>query len=412
MRMGLFSILALAALVAGAAPAAIFPVNATTDAVDATPGDGVCDTAGAGLVCTLRAAVMEANALAGDDVIQLGVATYALTLAGLDETSAAGDLDVFSNVRIEGAGMDQTVIEQTTGDRVFEVSFTGGTLELADLTVQGGDCAGNPSSFGGGIRNVDTLHLERVAVRGNRGQIGGGVYNFKVMTGVDVVFEGNEATNRAGGLASASTSGSGGPGTTLVLSNATIGPNASVSFPTEAELANAERATLTNVTVSPFDTGMESLFLGNQDVELVHATVLGGVSTYSFNTSHTVTFTNSAVQSCAGGVPAVIVRQGVNASLDASCGFAAAGGIEGPFGLEPLADNGGPTPTHLPGPGSALIDAAPTTPYCVETDQRDFPRPNGLCDIGAVEVPESPATLAAAGAFAALVALARRKGRA
>ena len=40
--------------------AATFTVNSATDAVDATPGDGVCATAGS--VCTLRAAIQEANA--------------------------------------------------------------------------------------------------------------------------------------------------------------------------------------------------------------------------------------------------------------------------------------------------------------------------------------------------------------
>jgi CSLREA domain-containing protein len=42
-------------------------VNSTLDAIDAVPGDGICATAGPTPVCTLRAAVQEANALAGDE---------------------------------------------------------------------------------------------------------------------------------------------------------------------------------------------------------------------------------------------------------------------------------------------------------------------------------------------------------
>lgn len=69
---------ALLAAVPGTLQAATFTVNSTADVVDATPGDGVCATAGA--VCTLRAATEEANALAGSDTINLPLGTYLLTL--------------------------------------------------------------------------------------------------------------------------------------------------------------------------------------------------------------------------------------------------------------------------------------------------------------------------------------------
>jgi hypothetical protein len=57
--------------------------------------------------------------------------------------------------------------------------------------------------------------------------------------------------------------------------------------------------------------------------------------------------------------------------------------------LGPLADNGGPTATELPLPGSPLIDQGglPATAGCPLLDQRGRPRPSGpACDIGAVEV--------------------------
>ncbi|MFD2773253.1 choice-of-anchor Q domain-containing protein [Leucobacter albus] len=58
--------------------------------------------------------------------------------------------------------------------------------------------------------------------------------------------------------------------------------------------------------------------------------------------------------------------------------------------LGPLADNGGPTPTMLPGLTSPLVDAV-TVPGTLTTDQRGLPRPvNGAADIGAVEVQEQP----------------------
>lgn len=60
---------ALLLLIPRAAIGATFVVNSTVDAVDGTPGDGVC--AAASGACTLRAAVQEANALPGAHAITL-----------------------------------------------------------------------------------------------------------------------------------------------------------------------------------------------------------------------------------------------------------------------------------------------------------------------------------------------------
>ncbi|MBM4425155.1 MAG: CSLREA domain-containing protein [Chloroflexi bacterium] len=71
LSIGLSLIVVAAALTAAPAQparAASFIVNSTADAVDVAPGNGVCETATAGQ-CTLRAAIQEANALAGDDSI-------------------------------------------------------------------------------------------------------------------------------------------------------------------------------------------------------------------------------------------------------------------------------------------------------------------------------------------------------
>lgn len=66
--------------------------------------------------------------------------------------------------------------------------------------------------------------------------------------------------------------------------------------------------------------------------------------------------------------------------------------------LGALANNGGPTLTHLPNTGSPVIDAG-TNVGCAGNDQRGYNRPaegnadgNARCDIGAVEVGGQPAT--------------------
>lgn len=53
--------------------------------------------------------------------------------------------------------------------------------------------------------------------------------------------------------------------------------------------------------------------------------------------------------------------------------------------LEPLADNGGPTLSFLPGAGSPALDAGGLL-HLVDTDQRGYPRDPAAPDIGAVEV--------------------------
>src|SRR5438445_11883528 len=95
---------------------ATFMVDDFTDAVDMTPADNMCLTAGG--KCTLRAAVQQANALAGADTIMLPAGTYTLTISGLCEDGAAtGDLDITDDLTITGAGAATTIIDAGGIDR-------------------------------------------------------------------------------------------------------------------------------------------------------------------------------------------------------------------------------------------------------------------------------------------------------
>jgi len=83
----------LVALVALAAPAAATPlvrdelkVYDAGDGADAVPGDGICETAVGNGVCTLRAAIQEANALPGPDMVTI------MTTSTISMTSGAGIL--------------------------------------------------------------------------------------------------------------------------------------------------------------------------------------------------------------------------------------------------------------------------------------------------------------------------------
>src|SRR3989442_8077572 len=115
------------------ASAASFTINSTVDAVDASPGDGVCaEATGA---CTLRAAIMETNALPGTDTITLPAGTYTLTIPGAGEdASATGDLDITDVLTISGAGADSTIIDGAHLDRVLHMSPTSFQGVDADIT--------------------------------------------------------------------------------------------------------------------------------------------------------------------------------------------------------------------------------------------------------------------------------------
>src|SRR4029079_11528483 len=92
-----------------------FVVDSAAADVDADPGDAVCATAAG--ECTLRAAIQEANALAGDDEIVLPAGGLSLSWGTDEDACVDGDLDVTSDIAITGAPTSITSV----GERIFDV---------------------------------------------------------------------------------------------------------------------------------------------------------------------------------------------------------------------------------------------------------------------------------------------------
>ncbi|MBM4088260.1 MAG: hypothetical protein FJ276_02340 [Planctomycetes bacterium] len=184
-----------------------FIVDVEYDAPDQTP-DGIAkDSQGH---TTLRAAIQEANALEGDDVIMLShplAQHLALTLPG--NTAATGDLDITDttgSLTIVGLGAAQSLIdaakqgETSLGDRIFDV-YPDATLILEGITVTGGFTA----TGGGGILNHGTLELKNSTISGNRAVgDGGGIANsfLGVVTLTGSTISNNQADGFGGGVAS------------------------------------------------------------------------------------------------------------------------------------------------------------------------------------------------------------------
>ena len=241
-----------------------FTVNNSLDAPDANPGNGICETASGNGICTLRAAIQEANALAGANTITLSAQTYTLTIQGFNEdNSAQGDLDIKSNLTINGAGAGSTIIDGNSiiiSDRVLDIhngvvtisgvtmkngsAHDGGGIENnGTLTLNSSAVTGSTAyAYGGGINNHGTLTLNSSLVSGNTDigptANGGGIFNGNMLTVVNSTLKGNTAGGGGGAIANFGTA---------TFTNSTLSGN---SGPYGGGIRNGYHMALTKSTLS------------------------------------------------------------------------------------------------------------------------------------------------------------------
>jgi len=371
-----------------------FTVNALQDAVDAAPGDGVCATAAK--VCSLRAAIQEANKLPGSDIILVPAGTYQLSLAEpSDGGITGGDLDVTDTLWIRGLGVQPSVVDAGGLYRVFDLY--GGFVRLDDIEIRDGD-----ADEGGGIR-VDAAALVwgfGLDIRANLALTNGaGIMNRGRLVLFDSQIRDNHVAARGGGIetttlaittlwnstVSGNSANHGGgmhtTGLTYLFNSTVSGDSASAS---SGGIFNSGVITIANSTIA-FNKAVGK---GAEDA--------GGVRNYE---KGVVIVRNSIIArninpnlnatDCAG----TLDSQGYNLVEDiTSCTLAGTttGNIIGqnPL-LDPLAVYSFGTPTHRLQARSPAIDAGhPNTPgtgppACWAEDQRGVVRQK--CDIGAYE---------------------------
>jgi CSLREA domain-containing protein len=159
---------------APAAFAASYVVNDPGDAPDATPGDGICETATGNGVCTLRAAIQEANASAG--VLDTITFTAAPTNIGaLNASTTPTSSAITDPVTIDGGSTGTTVTFDPTADGpLLEASAAGVTLERLSFT--GGHSGPELLLSGANAKldhvTVDTAPGVGVRVTGSGAQLG------------------------------------------------------------------------------------------------------------------------------------------------------------------------------------------------------------------------------------------------
>lgn len=156
------------------ARAASYVVTASEDEPDAAPGDGEC--ASRGDVCTLRAAVDEANATPGFDEIYLSA-------LGEPYRLERGALVISDQVQIAGREARWTIIDAGGASRLFEIVSPSDEpiyVRLLALTLDNG-FAGEADPRGGAVLNDfprSLLRLDRSVVRNSyAASAGGGIYN-------------------------------------------------------------------------------------------------------------------------------------------------------------------------------------------------------------------------------------------
>lgn len=206
-----------------------FEVNVTAvDGIDTLPGDGIC-TVGFGDFCTLRAAVMEANAFPGHDTIRITSddAIVLLDIQGLGNSASTGDLDIKESVTISGdfQGDDYqvpTIQAYDLDNRIFDVRSTTETFILRRVSIRGGQ---NENGAGIYVRDgVSDVIVDKVLFTDNVAEgLGGALYNLNANVEInDSYFIGNRAEN--GGLGLVSDCGH------LSLSNSTLYYNQNSNF--------------------------------------------------------------------------------------------------------------------------------------------------------------------------------------
>jgi CSLREA domain-containing protein len=128
--------------------------------------------------CSLREAIESANTDAAFGGCNAGSGTDTITFenhlnpiqlsisAGYESSNSAGDLNITSNMTIQGNGWQTTIIDasyQTTGSRIFKIQNNDVDLSviIRNLTVTGGN---SRAEGGGAISNLEDLLLEDMAI--------------------------------------------------------------------------------------------------------------------------------------------------------------------------------------------------------------------------------------------------------
>ncbi|NER98781.1 MAG: hypothetical protein F6J86_33990 [Symploca sp. SIO1B1] len=366
------------------------------------------------------------------------------SLAGGTIDLTLGELIIDKDLTINGLGADKLTISGNNTSRVFKVD-DGNPNNLINLEISGLTIAEGSTDEGGGIFSTETLSITNSTIRNNQaGDTGGGLYNDGGILNIyNSIIRDNIGHTDTGGIENRGT---------MMIDNSTISNNQGGSF--AGGIRNLSgTATITNSTISGnkansgggiSNGGYGALLIANSTISGNSALDSGGGiyassgslrvfnSTITLNTadsdgdnldnddggginalsSSTVEVKNTIIagnfdKSNSGNINPDVAGDFINSSFnfigDATGSNSFTNNVDGnqvgtsAHPIDPmlgdLQDNGGPTFTHAPLPGSPVLDAA--NPLAgVTVDQRGISRPQGEgFDIGAVEGSLNPSSV-------------------
>ncbi len=310
---------------------------------------------------SLRQAISDNNAMGGSNTV-----VFSNTVFGTIGLTS-GALVISKSLDIIGPGANVLAVSGKNFSWVFVVS--NATVSVSGLTVRDG----HGSSIAGGIFNYasSTLTISNCTVSGNLARFGGGIENnFSTLKLIDSTVSGNGA-ERGGGIEN--------NGGNITISNCTISGNLGSTSGGGIYNGFGSAMTVTASTFSGNSSGDGGAIFNQGTLEIGNTILKAGASGININ-----------------GFGGQIISRGYNLCSDGGSGVLSGVGDQintNPI-LGPLQDNGGPTPTHMPLPGSPAIDQGNS--FGLTTDQRGRSRsyddpaiPNASfgdgTDIGAVE---------------------------
>jgi hypothetical protein len=346
---------------------------------------------------SLREAVDDAQA---NDTIRFDPS---LISAGSDSIVLATTILFNKSLVFKGLynSMDTLYISGGNTNRHFYIVYAGIVTMDSMVLVNG-----NAGSGDGGailINDSGSLFIHNSFITGNNGNNGGGISSFN-NSGASAHVEiqnssitNNTASSNGGGISSYSYSSSSYSSTSIQITNSTISGN------------TANGAFGGGGGIYSFSLSQASMILSSSSsVQVSNSTIIGnnansgnGGGVYSLSSpsisASTIEITSSIIWTASTGGAnfynnaASITSNGYNIFSDAPNGYNSSLDLVNvsavSLNLQPLANNGGSTPTMLPGCGSVAINAGSPTDFSAAQ--------NGLItdsrrDIGAAESPSSP----------------------
>jgi len=333
---------------------------------------------------------------------------------GMNRTVLSGDID--GDDTVDAAGITRTSSDAHGAnsygvvrmDATTAAGSIGADTVLDGFVISGG--VGIPGQLnrpiGGGLYcNADASgrsclpRLSRLWFAGNSADNGAALFNRGENGGTaspdlrEVTFSGNFASQYGSAVCNYGYGGIASPSLENVTFSSNVASSMGGAMANQAQLGGQASPTLRSVTFAGnTGSGGAAMFVAATDTAVSATTIDGAIladpsgrpEIIYYLSQGSVAISNSIVAAgCPGG--------------QTTCQNVIAANPQ----LGTLQDNGGATPTLLPGPGSAATDAGAaatcgTTPY--DFDQRGVARPQGAgCDLGAVEVRQTRLTVAVTG---------------